>query len=77
MQQLVGTAERMRSLLSEIAAGAAEQSAGIARIGASIQALDRQTQQNAARVDQTATAGGALHDHALALAQRVSKFKLP
>jgi methyl-accepting chemotaxis protein len=76
MQALVATAERMRGLLAEISSRASEQTAGVGQIGESIQALDLQTQQNAALVQQTASAGSALHDQAVALADRVARFKL-
>ncbi|MBS0446763.1 MAG: hypothetical protein JSR59_12535 [Proteobacteria bacterium] len=77
MQQLVGTAERMRGLLSGISTGATEQSTGIAQIGASVQALDQQTQQNAALVEQTAAAAASLEEQARSLSERVARFRLP
>ena len=48
-----------------------------ALVGGSLQALDQQTQQNTALVEQTAAAAQSLHDQANALAEEVSRFRLP
>ena len=77
MSDLVGKAERMSSLMTEVLASTNEQSSGVRVVGASLQALDQQTQQNAALVEQTAAAAKSLHDQANALADRVSRFRLP
>ncbi len=77
MSELVSRAERMRTLMAEILSSTQEQNAGVRQVGGSIQTLDQQTQQNAALVEQTAAAATSLHDQANALAQRVSRFKLP
>ena len=58
IQDVVDGAQRMRSLLDEIANGASEQSSGVTQIGAAVQDLDRMTQQNAALVEETAAAAG-------------------
>jgi methyl-accepting chemotaxis protein len=67
----------MRDLMSEVLNGTAEQSAGVQLVGGSLQTLDQQTQQNAALVEQTAAAASSLRDQAVALSERVSRFKLP
>jgi len=77
MTALVGKAERMNLLMSEVLASTDEQSSGVRVVGSSLQALDQQTQQNAALVEQTAAAARSLHDQANALADRVSRFRLP
>ncbi|MES2187150.1 MAG: methyl-accepting chemotaxis protein [Pseudomonadota bacterium] len=77
MDELVGTAERMKSLMAEVLTGSSEQAAGVRLVGDALQTLDQQTQQNAALVEQTAAAAGALHDQANALAARVARFRLP
>ncbi len=74
--ELVSTADRMKTLMTQVLVGTAEQSAGIRVVGASLQKLDGQTQQNAALVEQTAAAAASLHDQAIALANRVARFKL-
>ncbi len=77
MQEIVGASQRVNQLLGEIANGAREQSLGIAQIGASVQELDRMTQQNAALVEQTAAASSAMKDQAQSLAHEVDRFQLP
>ena len=77
IQDVVDGAQRMRSLLDEIANGASEQSSGVTQIGAAVQDLDRMTQQNAALVEETAAAAGMLKDRAHELAGEVGRFRLP
>ena len=77
MGELVATAEQMKTLMSQVLTGTSEQSSGIKLVGASLQTLDQQTQQNAALVEQTAAAAASLHDQAVALSERVARFKLP
>jgi methyl-accepting chemotaxis protein len=77
MAELVSKAERMKALMTEIFTSTTEQSAGVRQVGGSIQALDQQTQQNAALVEQTAAAAAGLHHQAIALADRVARFRLP
>jgi len=77
MGELVTKAERMKGLMIEIFDSTTEQSAGVRQVGGSIQSLDQQTQQNAALVEQTAAAAAGLHSQAIALADRVSRFRLP
>jgi methyl-accepting chemotaxis protein len=77
IRELVATADRMKSLMAEVLRAAAEQSSGVHSVGESLQALDTQTQQNAALVEQTAAAASSLRDQAVSLADRVARFKLP
>ena len=77
MGDLVSRAERMRAMMAEILVSSQQQTAGVRQVGDSIQTLDRQTQQNAALVEQTAAAASSLHDQANALAGRVARFRLP
>lgn len=77
MGELVSTAEQMKALMSQVLTGTSEQSSGIKLVGESLQTLDQQTQQNAALVEETAAAAASLHDQAIALAERVARFKLP
>ena len=64
------------SLIRPCVAFTREQSAGVAQVGAAVQELDRSTQQNAALVEETSAAAGALSEHAARLAREVSFFKL-
>jgi methyl-accepting chemotaxis protein len=77
MQELVGNANRMNDLLSEISTASSEQSKGVAQVGASVTELDHMTQQNAALVEQTAAAASALKEQAIGLAAEVASFRLP
>ncbi|WP_290867551.1 methyl-accepting chemotaxis protein [Aquabacterium sp.] len=77
MADILSTAERMNSLLSDIAMASREQSTGVSLVGHSVQELDRVTQENAALVEETAAASGALKQQAIALAKAVGNFRLP
>ncbi|MDO9234939.1 MAG: methyl-accepting chemotaxis protein [Aquabacterium sp.] len=77
MADIVGNAQRMNGLLSEIATAAREQSTGVSQVGHSIQELDRSTQGNAALVEETAAAAASLKEQAVSLARAVSAFRLP
>ncbi len=75
--EVVDTARQVQKLLGEIDIGAREQSQGVAHIGGAVQELDKSAQQNAALVEQTAAAAASLRDQAMALAERVARFRLP
>ncbi len=77
MQDIVASSQRVNQLLGEIATGAREQSQGIGQIGQAVQELDRMTQQNAALVEQTAAAAGAMKDQAQTLSDEVARFRMP
>ncbi len=77
MEEIVAASQRVSQLLADVANGAREQSLGIAQIGAAVQELDRMTQQNAALVEQTAAASGAMKSQAESLATEVARFRLP
>ncbi len=61
---VVDNARRVNQQFGEIAGSAREQASGVAQIGAAIQDLDRNTQQNAALVEQTAASAAALRQQA-------------
>jgi len=77
IRHIVDSSRRVNALLEDIATGAREQSIGIEQIGESVHELDSATQQNAALVEQTAAASTAMRTQADALAQEVSRFRLP
>jgi methyl-accepting chemotaxis protein len=74
--EVVGNADRIASLMGEIATATREQSTGVGQVGAAVHELDQSTQQNAALVEQTAAAAGSLSDQARKLADEVSFFKM-
>jgi len=77
MDEIVRHAADIRGLLDSVAGGAREQSMGIGQIGQAVQDLDRNTQANAALVEQTAAAAGAQRIAAVRMAAQVDEFRLP
>jgi len=77
MHQIVGNAEQVNNLLGEVANGAKEQSLGIGQIGEAVHELDRNTQANAALVEQTAELANTLRGAAVRMAAQVDEFRLP
>jgi methyl-accepting chemotaxis protein len=77
IEDIVVSSQRVDQLLGEVATGAREQSAGIGQIGQAVTELDKMTQQNAALVEETAGAAGAMKAQAEALAGEVARFRLP
>ena len=77
IQGIVSGAARVNSLLGDIANGTREQSLGVSQVGIAVNDLDRDTQQNAALVEQTAAASSSLKSLANQLAGEVAVFQLP
>ncbi|MFA7669546.1 MAG: methyl-accepting chemotaxis protein [Burkholderiaceae bacterium] len=77
IEAIVASAQRANELLSEIATGAREQSVGVEQIGKAVSDLDDMTQHNAAMVQQTVAAAGAMRDQAIRLSHEVARFQLP
>ncbi len=75
IQVIVANAGKIDALMGEITTATREQSQGVAEVGASVNELDQGTQQNAALVEETAAAAGALADQAQRLADDVAFFK--
>ncbi|WP_243049785.1 PAS domain-containing methyl-accepting chemotaxis protein [Dyella sp. RRB7] len=72
---IVVQVRRVSELLAEISAATAEQSSGIAQIDRSVSDLDQITRQNAALVEQVATASESLKQQATRLAEAVGVFR--
>lgn len=77
MHQIVDNAEQVNHLLAEVANGAKEQSLGIGQIGEAVHELDRNTQANAALVEETAALANTLRGAAVRMAAQVDEFRLP
>ncbi|MDD4944974.1 MAG: methyl-accepting chemotaxis protein, partial [Rhodoferax sp.] len=77
MHQIVENAAHVKDLLDEVANGAREQSLGIGQIGEAVHELDRNTQANAALVEETAAASSHLSTAAVRMAAQVDEFRLP
>jgi methyl-accepting chemotaxis protein len=68
--------ERLNILITEIAASAREQAAGLGEVNAAVNQMDQVTQQNAAMVDETTVASTGLADQAAELSRLIGRFKL-
>jgi methyl-accepting chemotaxis protein len=66
--------QRVTDIIGEISAAAAEQSQGIGQVNSAVAHLDQMTQQNAALVEESATAAESLGEQARRLAAAVSIF---
>jgi methyl-accepting chemotaxis protein len=76
MDEVVGSVQRVTSIIAEIAVASGEQNAGINQINEAVAQMDAVTQQNAALVEQAAAAAEAMQQQADSLALAVSVFKI-
>lgn len=76
MQQVVQNARLINESLGAIANAANEQAVGVEEVGRSIQDLDRNTQQNAALVEETSASAEALRDQADTLQNEIANFRV-
>ena len=76
MNDMVTNAQQINTYLSEIATAAQEQAMGVHQVGQGIQDLDRNTQQNAALVEQTTSAAAALKQQADTLQDEIANFRV-
>jgi methyl-accepting chemotaxis protein len=76
IRDIVGNADRIMTLMSEISTATREQSSGLGQVGTALNDLDQSTQQNAALVEETSASASALSEHANFLAHEVGFFKL-
>ena len=76
MQQIVDSVQRINTLLTEVASATSEQTTGIAHVNETVSEIDRNTQQNAALVEEASAAAQSMHQQAQALATVASRFKL-
>ena len=76
MDEIVQSVKRVSGIMGEISTASAEQSSGIEQIHQAISQMDQATQQNAALVEEAASAACSLQDSANSLATRVSIFEL-
>jgi methyl-accepting chemotaxis protein len=61
--------------MGEISVASGQQSAGVAQVSEAVTQMDRSTQQNAALVEQSASAADSLRAQARQLVQAVAIFK--
>jgi methyl-accepting chemotaxis protein len=76
MNEIVASVQRVNDIIGEIGAATREQAEGIDQINAGVSQLDQMTQQNAALVEEAASAAESLKDQSARMAGAVSVFKL-
>jgi len=76
MRGIVARVDEVRSIIGEISVASREQSGGIEQVNIAVSQIGAATQQNAALVGDAERAAAALNDHAAALAELVSVFKV-
>ncbi|WP_075795530.1 methyl-accepting chemotaxis protein [Massilia putida] len=76
MDDIVAGAARVEEIMRQIRTSSAEQHAGIAACSRAVVAMEQDTQQNAALVEQVAAAAAALREQADRLARAVSRFRV-
>lgn len=76
MGEVVSQVQRVATLIGEITTASAEQSQGIGQINTAVAQLDQTTQQNAALVEQMASAADSLRSQAQRLSTSVARFRL-
>ena len=76
MGEIVNAVTRVTDIMGEISSASDEQSRGIEQVSLAVSQMDSVTQQNAALVQQSATAAAALEDQSEQLRQAVAAFRL-
>ncbi len=76
LRSIVGKVSGINELISEIAASAEEESAGLAEVNTAVNQMDQVTQQNAAMVEETTAATRSLAAQAQDLNSLIAGFKL-
>jgi methyl-accepting chemotaxis protein len=71
---IVSQVVEINALVTEIAASAQEQAAGLAEVNTAVNQMDQATQQNAAMVEQSTAASRALAQQAEDLSRLVAQF---
>lgn len=75
MEKVLDAVARLKEVTIEIASASAEQTAGIEQVNVAVSQMDTMTQQNAALVEESAAAAGAMATQAKELLQAVARFK--
>ena len=76
MNEIVASVQRVSDIIGEISAASREQSDGIDQINAAVGQLDQMTQQNAALVEEAASAAESLKDQSGRLSGAIGVFRL-
>ena len=76
MGEIVAAVQRVSDIMDEIASASQEQSHGIGQVNLAVTQMDEVTQQNAALVEQAATAANQLEAEAARLREAVLRFRV-
>jgi methyl-accepting chemotaxis protein len=76
MKEIVASVKRVTDIMGEITTASQEQTSGIGQINQAVTKMEDVTRQNAALVEEAASAAESLHEQADHLAHAVSVFKL-
>jgi len=76
LEEIVIAAKKVSDIVTEIAAASQEQSSGINQVNKAITQMDEVTQQNAALVEEAASASESMKEQAQSLKQQVAFFNL-
>lgn len=76
MEEIVTAVGRVTDIMGDIASASDEQSRGIDQVGQAVSEMDRVTQQNAALVEESASAAASLEEQAGFLQGAVSAFNI-
>jgi methyl-accepting chemotaxis protein len=75
IREVVANVQRVTDLISDIATATGEQSQGLNEVNRAVSEMDETTQQNAALVEEAASAAEAMNQQAQTLADMVSRFR--
>jgi methyl-accepting chemotaxis protein len=76
MSDIVGAIDRVQAIVSDISLASREQSQGLDAVGTAVTDMDRSTQQNAALVEQAATAAQSLRHQSAQMVSAVAVFRV-
>jgi methyl-accepting chemotaxis protein len=76
MGEIVASVQRVSDIIGQVVAASSEQSQGIGQVNGAVVQLDRMTQQNAALVEQSASAAESLRDQGARLTELVAAFNV-
>jgi methyl-accepting chemotaxis protein len=74
MTEIVTSIQRVTELMSEITAASQEQSAGIAQVNQAVALMDKGTQENVTRVEQSAAAADSMREQGEALSRTLRRL---
>jgi methyl-accepting chemotaxis protein len=76
MEEIVASVKHVTDIMQQISAASQEQSGGIEQVNSAVAQMDRITRQNAALVEEAASAAKSMEDQTANLAEMVAVFHL-